>query len=107
MEKLLEQRGHKILWTLSYCPKVQQIKVFCANSKNHVAFLYNDVTTMRDVVRRLQDGWYGNEHRLLPCDNVFTCGTTCAGLVQSRRRSNARTRSTCPFAPDWRALFAP
>ena len=37
---------------------------------------------MRDVVRRLQDGWYGNETPYQPCDDEFTRGTSCAGLVR-------------------------
>ena len=81
VERLLEQRGHKILWTPPYCPKLQPIEVFWAGGKNHVANFYDVDTTMRDVVRRLQDGWYGNEHRLKKGDNEFTRGTTCKKLV--------------------------
>ena len=78
----MAQRGHKILWTPPCCPKVQPIETFWAAGKNHIARLYNASTTMRDVVRRLQDGWYGNDHCLQPGNHKYTPGTTCKRLVK-------------------------
>lgn len=57
VKHLLEERGHMVLWTPPYCPKVQPIETFWTNGKNHVANYYDNATTMRDVVHRLQDGW--------------------------------------------------
>ena len=67
-----------------YCPKLQQIEIFWANGKNHVAELFADDTTIRDVVRRLhlQDGWCGNENHLKESNAEFTCGMRCRKLVE-------------------------
>ena len=64
VERYLDKHGHQILSTPPYCPKVQTIETFWANGKNHIPDLDDNATTMRSVVRRLQDGWYGNQHRL-------------------------------------------
>mmetsp|Transcript_30291 Transcript_30291/g.37002 ORF Transcript_30291/g.37002 Transcript_30291/m.37002 type:complete len:99 (+) Transcript_30291:163-459(+) len=42
---------------------------------------------MKDVVRRLQDDWYGNDNRLQPTDNEFTRKTNCEGLVKKCRKA--------------------
>ena len=57
------------------------VLIFWGNGKNHVANTYDTNTTMKDVVRRLQDGWYGNEHQLQPTDVQYRTGITCKGLV--------------------------
>ena len=60
VEKYLEGRGHKILWTPPYCPELQPIELFWAVGKNHVALQNTNHTTMKDVVKNLREGWYGN-----------------------------------------------
>ena len=78
----MKEEGYRILWTPPYCPKLQPIEIFWGNGKNHVANTYDTNTTMKDVLRRLQDGWYGNENQLQPTDVEYTTGTTCEGLVR-------------------------
>ena len=70
----MNEEGYKILWTPPYCPKLQPIEMFWAAGKNHVANLYNTDTTMKHVIRRLQDGWYGNENIIESTNNEYTKG---------------------------------
>ena len=82
VEARLREEGFMSLWTGPYCPKTQPIESFWGNGKNHVANHYDTSTNLRDVVRRLQDGWYGNDHRLEPSDDEYTKGTRCQRLVE-------------------------
>ena len=82
-EARMKEEGYKILWTPPYCPKLQPIEVFWANGKNHVADMYDNNTSMKDVVRRVQDGWYGNEDQYERTHCEYTPGTNCAGLVKN------------------------
>ena len=86
-ETKMKEEGFRILWTPPYCPKLQPIKLFWAAGKNHVADHFDTNTTMKDVVRRLQDGWYGNDHRLQPRDIEFKTKTRCEALVKKCRAS--------------------
>ena len=60
IERYLEERGHTVLWTPPYCPELQPIELFWAAGKNHVALQYTTDTTMRDIVKNLREGWYGD-----------------------------------------------
>ena len=60
VEKYLHDLGHVILWTPPYCPKLQPIKLFWAGGKNCVALKHVYKTTMRDVIKELREGWYGD-----------------------------------------------
>ena len=60
VEKYMNERNHNILWTPPYCPELQPIELFWAAGKNNVAKRHNNETTMKDVVKHLREGWYGN-----------------------------------------------
>ena len=81
-EKRMHEEGYAILWAPPYCPKLQPIEMFWAAGKNHVANLYGSNTTMKDVIRRLQDGWYGNDHQIESTDNEYTKGVRCEPLIR-------------------------
>ena len=96
-EKRMKDEGFQILWTPPYCPKLQPIEVFWAGGKNHVADHYDVNTTMKDVVRRLQDGWYGNEDKFDKKNNEYTEGIRCDGLVRKYEECcNAEYTPLCP-----------
>ena len=96
-ETRMKEEGYRILWTPPYCPKVQPIEVFWANGKNHVADMYDINTTLKDVVNRLQDGWYGNDDHLPTTDIEYTRGTTCEGLV--KKAIDAMDKEFIPLCP--------
>lgn len=60
VEAYLHQRGHKILWTPPYCPDLQPIELYWAAGKNHAAMMNHSGIKMKEVVRHLREGWYGN-----------------------------------------------
>ena len=66
VERFLLERGHKILWTPPYCPELQPIELFWAAGKNHVAAKFETNQTMRNVVKYLREGWYGNGDAYAP-----------------------------------------
>ena len=61
VEKVLQDRGHLVLWTPPYCPELQPIELFWAVAKNHAALQYINGRTMKDLVKHLREGWYGNK----------------------------------------------
>ena len=96
-ETRMKEQGYRVLWTPPYCPKLQPIEIFWANGKNHVADMYDNNTTMKDVVRRLQDGWYGNDDHLTATDVEYSTGTTCSGLV--KKAVDAADKEFIPLCP--------
>ena len=74
---LMKAEGYTIVWTPPYCPKMQPIEEFWGVGKGHVARWFNNTTTMKDVIRRLRDGWHGNADRLQPGNLEYTRGTRC------------------------------
>jgi hypothetical protein len=60
VERYLKDRGHRILWTPPYCPQLQPIELYWAAGKNYVANYHTNDRTMRDTIRQLRQGWYGN-----------------------------------------------
>ena len=64
-----------------YCPDLQPIELFWAAGKNHVANHFADGIKMKDTVRRLRDGWYGNNERFHEGDDEFHAVTDCKKLV--------------------------
>ena len=82
IEKYLQDRGHKVLWTPPYCPDMQPIETFWAFGKNHVARLFEDETTMKQVVSRLRDGWYGNADRYEKDHAEYSTQKDCSKLVK-------------------------
>ena len=96
-ETRMNEEGYEILWTPPYCPKLQPIEMFWAAGKNHVANLYDSNTTMKDVIRRLQDGWYGNDHQIESTDNEYTKGVRCEPLIRKCEEcANAEYIALCP-----------
>ena len=81
-EALMKSHGYPILWTPPYCPKLQPIEEFWGVGKGHVSRWFNNQTTMKDVIRRLRDGWSGNDDRLQPGEMEYTTGTRCERLIQ-------------------------
>ena len=43
-----------------YAPDLQPIEMFWAAGKNHAAQYYKDDQKMKETVRLLREGWYGN-----------------------------------------------
>ena len=93
----MKEEGYRILWTLPCCLKLQPIEIFWGNGKNHVENANDTNTAMKYVVRRLQDFWYGNEHKLQPKDDKYMTGTTCKGLVS--KEIKARDNEYIPLCP--------
>ena len=46
-------------------PELQPIEMFWAAGKNHVDLKYHNGFKMKEVVRYLRDGWYGNGEEFL------------------------------------------
>jgi transposase len=65
VEKYLKDRKHSIRWTQPYSPDLQPIKLFWAAGKNNVANNSRYGIRMQEVVKLLQEGWYGKD----PNDN--------------------------------------
>ena len=62
VEQYLINRGHQVLWTPPYCPKLQPIELYWAGGKNHAATNYYGGRSMKETVNDLREGWYGNAH---------------------------------------------
>ena len=80
-----------MLWTPPYCPELQPIELFWAAGKNNVALKYKNDFKMKDIVKYLREGWYGNgeafilghPYRKRPVD----CGklwTTCLNFARTK-----------------------
>jgi ribosomal protein S19E (S16A) len=50
VERVLCDRGHRVLWTPPYCPELQPIGLFWAAGKNHVAMCYVSGRTVKETV---------------------------------------------------------
>jgi hypothetical protein len=57
----LKDKGHSILWTPPYSPDLQPIELFWAAGKNHARMFARNGITMRETVKYVREGWYGNE----------------------------------------------
>ena len=53
-------RGWEVLWTPPYCRSSNLSNFFWAAGKNWAADEYMDGRTMRQCVKHLREGWYGN-----------------------------------------------
>ncbi len=53
--------GSWMLWTPPYSPTLQPIEEFWAAGKNYAASQYTNGRSMKQCVRQLQAGWYGDE----------------------------------------------
>ena len=53
--------GSWMLWTPPYSPALQPIEEFWGAGKNYAASLYKNKRKMKEVVRQLQAGWYGDD----------------------------------------------
>jgi hypothetical protein len=60
VEKYLQDRGHKELWTPTYCPDLQPIELYWAAGKNHAALNYFLGRTMKQTVSQVRERWHGN-----------------------------------------------
>ena len=93
----MKQEGYEILWTPPYCPPLQPIEEFWGAGKNHVADCYDNQTTMKDVIRRLQQGWYGSPPNISPQSDEYHGGVSCEGLI--RRSITAADTQYIPLCP--------
>lgn len=85
IESVLAERGHQWLWTPPYSPKLQPIELFWAAGKNHVAHEYFEGRTMRECVRQLRAGWYGDGGNKQACrckELVLTANRHANELIQ-------------------------
>ena len=85
IEGLLKQQGHEILWAPPYCPDLQPIELFWEAGKNHVAINHHDGQTMRETVRYLQEGWYGNKDAYLSSHLLHKKPVSCQKLWRTCR----------------------
>lgn len=83
VERLLKERGYDILWTPPYCPDLQPIETFWGIGKNRVASRFYDKRTMRDTVKNLQEGWYGNYFGVGERPEEIIKPVNCEGLVKN------------------------
>ena len=60
VEKHLTDRGHSVLWTPPYSPDLQPIELFWAAGKNHAAAMSFAGIKMKQTMKHVRDGWYGN-----------------------------------------------
>ena len=60
VEAHLKDRGHQVIWTPPYCPELQPIELFWEAGKNHVVLKHHKDFKMKDCVKYLREGWYGN-----------------------------------------------
>ena len=69
---LVDELGAEFLWTPPYTPTLQPIEEFWGGGKNYVASLYVNGRQMKEVVRQLRIGWYGDgaDKLPLPCDRL-------------------------------------
>ena len=83
VELFLSERGHRVVWTLPYCPKLQPIKLFWAAGKNHVGLHY----TVGQQWKRLLDssGMVGMAMRK-GCGCAIDCRSHC------RTRNSVKTK---------------
>lgn len=65
VEAFLAREGYDVLWTPPYCPELQPIELFWASGKNHVALKFQNDFKMRDIVKYLREGWYGNGNQFI------------------------------------------
>ena len=72
------------MWTPLYCPDTQPIELFWAAGKNHVALHFDSDTTMKDVVQRLRDGWYGNTNGFQEDNDEYCHPIDCNKLVMDK-----------------------
>jgi hypothetical protein len=82
LETYLADWHHKVLWMPQYCPDLQPTELFWAAGKNHVASHFVDGIKMKDTVRHLHNGWYGNANMFQEDDDKFHAVTECKKLVQ-------------------------
>ena len=60
--------------------KTSTNRIFWAAGKNHVALNHRYDMTMRDVVRYLREGWYGNGNAYPPNHPLSKRAVDCLGL---------------------------
>ena len=62
VKRHLLDHGHSVLWTPPYSPDLQPIELFWAAGKNHAASLSYTGIKMKETIRNVHEGWYGNLH---------------------------------------------
>ena len=81
VEMLLMQKGHDVLWTPPYCPDLQPIEIVWAIGKNNVASQFYDGRNMKETVKHLRDGWYGNFFGVGDPPDRLIHPANCKGLI--------------------------
>ena len=90
---LLHNRGHKVLWTPSYCPGLQPIELFGASGK--AAWMYFEGCKMKDAVSHLRAGWCGDEHLFTSLVDHLTGGTVSITTRTTHNMRRGRTIKIC------------
>jgi hypothetical protein len=101
VERLLRQSGHEVLWTPPSCLDLQPIELFWAAGKRCVADEFENGRKMRETVAGLQDGWYGNAHKLSAEDavdpNILVKSSDCGLLAEHAvKMANDQFIAMCP-----------
>ena len=81
VENLFKEKGYEILWTPPYAPDLQPIEMFWAAGKNHAAQYYKDDQKMKETVRLLREGWYGNGETYLDGHPLKKGEIDCSKLI--------------------------
>jgi transposase len=61
-EQVMKANGHVVLWTPPYSPDLQPIEMFWAQGKNFARESNSYGIKMKETIRNLRWGWYGNTH---------------------------------------------
>jgi len=86
VERALHREGYQFLWTPPYCSELQPIELFWAAGKNYAASLCHNKIKMRETIKYLREGWYGNE-------DLWEDGST--NITQDGRRRPRKRPANC------------
>ena len=50
------------LWTFPYSSDLQPIEIFWVAGKNHAAMKSYSSIKMKETIKHVHEGWYGNQH---------------------------------------------
>jgi hypothetical protein len=100
VEKALKDRGHLVLWTPPYCPDLQPIELFWAAGKNHAGFHHENDRKMKECIKHLREGWWGNgygEDGKQPDDPEYKAPVDCNKLFNTAiKHANNKFIPLCP-----------
>ena len=83
VENIMKKEGFIILWTPPHSPDLQPIETFWANGKNWSASHHKEGQTMKETIRRLRQGCYGNGDEFSVGDVEYKKEINYQGLYQT------------------------